>query len=99
MRNAARKDNQVQSGDRSESYRAMLSNLASMIEQIEASKTLIKSIIAGEAATGDQEGAAGIAVLDDITPGFARANDALSTCGTVLAAALCLMQDTGNSAA
>jgi hypothetical protein len=50
-------------------------------------------------ATGDQESGAGTAVLDDVTPGFLRVNDALSTCGSVLAAALCLMQDTGNSAA
>ena len=54
---------------------------------------LIESAIAGEASLGDQETAADIVVLDDVTPRYVRANAALNACSVGLDVALDLLRD------
>ncbi len=83
----------VQSDDRSDGYSSIISSLGSLVEQVRASMELIESAIAGEASLGIQETAADIAVLDDITPCYVKANAALSACNAGLGIALHMLRD------
>jgi hypothetical protein len=87
----------VPSGDPSDSYFAIISNLGSLVEQVGAVVKLIDSVIASEASTGNQDLAANIVVLDDVTPRYVRANAALRTCNAGLGVALHLVHDIRNS--
>jgi hypothetical protein len=83
----------VQSGEPSDNTTAIISNLGSLVEQVSAMMKLIESAIASEASSGHQDVAANIAVLDDVTPRYVRANAALSTCNAGLGVALHLVHD------
>ena len=87
----------VQSDNRSDGYSSIISSLGSLVEQVRANMELIESAIAGEASPGIQEAAADIAVLDDITPCYVKANAALSACNAGLGVALHLLRDIGAS--
>jgi hypothetical protein len=58
---------------------------------------LIESAITSEASLGNQEVAANIVVLDDVTPRYVRANAALNACNAGLGVALHLLQDIRSS--
>jgi hypothetical protein len=81
--------------DRDDSYRAIVSNLMSLIEQVQNCTKLVELAIASEALPGDQEVAAKFVVLDDVTPRYARATTALNTCNAGLIMALHFLRDTG----
>ena len=83
----------VQSGDPCDNTTAIISNLGSLVEQVSAMMKLIESAIASETSSGHQDAAADIAVLDDVTPRYVRANAALSTCNAGLGVALHLVHD------
>jgi len=68
-----------------------------LIGQVQANIKLIESAIAGESAPGNQEVAANVIVLDDVTPRYATAHAALSTCSANLGLALHLLLDTRTS--
>jgi hypothetical protein len=74
--------------DRNDSYRAIVSDLMSLIEQVQACTRLVESAVASEAPPGNQEVAANIVVLDDVTPRYARVTATLNTCDAGLNIAL-----------
>ena len=90
MQNARNGGTQPESADRNERYRMVVSDLASVIGHVRKSLELVES----EIASGpDVEEAADIVVLDDVTPGYARAQAALRECEAGLSAALRLLQE------
>jgi hypothetical protein len=94
MQNAAGGGTIVQSEGRNESYHLIVSELASLIEHVQAGMRLLESAIASEAAPDGQEVAADVIVLDDVTPRYARVSAALSSCNAGLGVALHVLQDT-----
>jgi hypothetical protein len=81
--------------DRNDSYRAIVSDLTSLIEQVQNCTKLVELAIAREALPGDQDVAANLVVLDDVTPRYARATTTLNTCNTGLTMALHFLRDAG----
>jgi hypothetical protein len=83
----------VQSDNRNDSYSSIISNLGSLVEQVRANMKLIEAAISREASLDNQYAAADIAVLDDVTPRYVRANTALNACNAGLGVALHLLRD------
>jgi hypothetical protein len=83
----------VRSDNRNDCYGSIISNLASLVEQVRANIKLLESAIAGEASLGNHEIVANVIVLDDVTPRYARANAALNACNVALGVALDLLLD------
>ncbi len=79
-----------ESACRNERYRMVVSDLASVIGHVRKSLELIESEIASGT---DAEEASDIVVLDDVTPGYSRAQAALRDCEAGLRAALHLLQE------
>ena len=84
------------SGDRDETHRAVVAELASVIEHIRKSRRLIESAIAGEAAA-EEATADNVIVLDDVTPGYERVDAALRQCEAGLNVTLRLLQGPARS--
>ena len=84
------------SGDRDEAHRAVVAELASVIEHIRKSRRLIESAIAGEAAA-EEAIADNVIVLDDVTPGYERVDAALRQCEAGLSVTLRLLQGPARS--
>jgi hypothetical protein len=82
--------------NRDDSYRVIVSDLMSLIEQVRNCTKLVELAIASEAIPV-QEVAAKFVVLDDITPRYARATTALNSCNAGLTMALHFLRDTGTS--
>jgi hypothetical protein len=82
MQGAAGGGAPVECDGRNDNYDSIVSDLASLIEHVEASMKLIESVIAREAFPGSEDIAANVVVLDDVTPCYVRASAALNTCGT-----------------
>ena len=78
------------------SFDSIVSNLACLIQHIQASIELIETAIDQESRAGDQEIGADVVVLDDITPRYAKAAAALSACNASLVA-LQFLPDTKTS--
>jgi hypothetical protein len=76
----------IESDDRNDAYRSMVSDVTSLIEHVQASLRLIEQEIARE--TGSQETSTDVIVLDDVTPSYVRATAALRACDANLAIAL-----------
>jgi hypothetical protein len=90
MQNVAGGEASIQSDQ--PGYRSIVSELASLIEHVQASTKLIESAIAGEASPDNLENSSNVAVLDDVTPRYIRASAALNACNAKLGAALrCLL--------
>ena len=83
-------------GDRDETHRAVVAELASVIEHIRKSRRLIESAIAGEAAA-EEATADNVIVLDDVTPGYERVHAALRQCEAGLNVTLRLLQGPARS--
>jgi hypothetical protein len=96
MQNAAGSAS-AQSGGRNDSYRAIVSDLEALIQQVEASIKLIETAIVEESPLGNQEIAANVVVLDDVTPRYIRANTALNACNAALGIALHFLLDSRTS--
>jgi hypothetical protein len=77
-----------------DSFASIVSNLVSLIQHIQASIELIETAIDQEQHAGDQEIGADIVVLDDVTPRYARATAALSTCNASVGVALQFLLET-----
>jgi hypothetical protein len=92
MQNSAA-DNAARPGDGQGSYRSIVSDLVALIGHVQTSLQLIETAIAREKALGDHEASAGIIVLDDVTPRYAKASAALKACDAGLGAALDLLLD------
>jgi hypothetical protein len=74
-------------------YHAIVSDLVSLIAQVQSSISLIESAMVGEAPLGNQEVATNVVVLDDVTPRYAKANAALNAASAGLRVALHFLQD------
>jgi hypothetical protein len=94
MQNAAEGGASAASDGPNNSYHAIVSDLVSLVAQLQSSIRLIESAMVGEAPLGNQEFAANVVVLDDVTPRYARANAALNAANAGLCAALHFLQDT-----
>jgi len=70
-----------------ESFRAIVSDLISLVEHVQASIDLIEGAIARETSIGDGD-AGNVIVLDDVTPQYLKAGHALHACGASLETAL-----------
>lgn len=97
MQDAAGAGASIPSDDRDDNYQAIVSDLMALIEHVQASMKRIESAVAGESPLGNQEMAADVIVLDDVTPRYIRASAALNTCNVKLGAALDFLLDTRTS--
>jgi hypothetical protein len=88
MSNAIEDGSSTRSGGRNHSYHCIVSDLVSLIEHVQASMKLVESAIASEALADNEEIAANVVVLDDVTPRYVGANAALTACNAGLGAAL-----------
>lgn len=93
MQKAAGAGASIQSDVRDGGHRSIVSELVSLIEHVQASMTLLEAALARETALGNQEAAANVVVLDDVTPRYVRASDALHACNAGLGAALRFLLD------
>jgi hypothetical protein len=93
MQDAAVDRGAIEPEDRNHVYHSIVSDLVSLIEHVQASLTLIEQVAAGEASRGDQDVAANIIVLDDVTPRYATASAALKVCNADLGIALLSLLD------
>ena len=80
------------STNRSETCRAVVADLSTVIEQVRKSLKLIESEIASEASS-EEALFDDVVVLDDVTPGYARAYAVLRECEAGLGVALHLLQE------
>lgn len=82
------------SSDRNDAHHSIVSELASLIERVQAGMKLLEAAIARETAPGNQDAASNVFVLDDVTPRYEEANAALKTCNAGLGVALHYLLDT-----
>jgi hypothetical protein len=94
MQDAAGGGTSVETGSRDDSDRSIASDLAALIEHVQASMRLIESAIARETSSGSHDIAANIIVLDDVTPRYMKAGAALKACdaGLGIAFIFCWMR-------
>jgi hypothetical protein len=97
MQNSAEGGRPAPSEGLDDSFASIVSNLVSLIQHIQASIELIETAIDQEQHAGDQEIGANIVVLDDVTPRYAKATAALSTCNASLGVALQILLETKTS--
>ena len=83
----------AQSGDGDDIYQAVIADLASLIERLQASLAMIESAVAAEASAALQEMAANVVVLDDVTPRYLKAGAALKACDAGLGVALHFLRE------
>ena len=81
------------SDDRDDIYRAVVADIASLIEHIQASLTMIEAAVASEASAAVLELAANVVVLDDVTPRYLKAGAALRACDAGLGVALHFLRE------
>lgn len=87
----------IPSDTRNDGHHSIVSEVIALIEHVQASMGLLEAALARESAPGNEEVAADIVVLDDITPRYVRANAALSDCRARLGVTLHLLLDTTTS--
>ncbi len=97
MRNRPAGGTPAQADGRTDSDHAIISDLEALIEQVQASMRLIERAIARGASPNDQEIAANLIVLDDVTPRYVKAKAALSACRASLGAAVHFLSDARSS--
>jgi len=81
------------SDDRDDIYRAVVADIASLIEHIQASLTVIEAAIASETSAAVLELAANVVLLDDVTPRYLKAGAALRACDAGLGVALHFLRE------
>jgi hypothetical protein len=83
----------TQCDDRHDIHHTVVADLASLIERIQASLTLIDAAVAQEASAAPHEMTANVFVLDDVTPCYLKAGAALRACDAGLAVALHFLRE------
>jgi hypothetical protein len=78
---------------RIDGFRAIISDVMSLIERVQASRALVETVIAKE-AFGADDVADNVAILDDLSPRYAIADAALNTCNAQLRKTLDFLMDT-----
>jgi hypothetical protein len=77
-----------QADGRNDNYLSVVTDLASLIERIQASMQMLEPVIARALPQGELEAYDDVVVLDDVTPHYVRANAALDACRAGLGVAL-----------
>jgi len=98
MQNAAVEGIAPGADGQNDAYQSVVSGLASLIEHVQAGLRQIEQAMVREASLGSQETTAGVIVLDDVSPRYARATAALRACDANLGAALYSLLDSGTHA-
>ena len=75
-------------------FAAIVSDLISLVEHVQASITMVERAIARETAVGDHENS-NVIILDDVTPQYLKASMALNHCSTNLGNAVQFLLDAG----
>jgi hypothetical protein len=70
--------------------RSIISDIMSLIERVEGSAALVEAALE---ASGGEDNAGNMVVLDDLTPRYALADAALKTCNATLREALDVLMD------
>ncbi|MBR0900712.1 hypothetical protein JQ616_37650 [Bradyrhizobium tropiciagri] len=76
-------------------YNLIVTDLVALIGHVQASLRLIEAAIAREALLAEQDAAADIFVLDDVTPRYVAASTALKASGSGLGVALDRLRGSG----
>ena len=92
MYNAADGTEIVSSGEQNDGFEAIASSLFSLVEHVQTSINLIEAAIAREISAGELE-TGNVIVLDDVTPRYLKASDALNACSASLGTALHVLLD------
>jgi hypothetical protein len=90
MHNAA--DGARRFGEHGEGFGNIVSDLISLVEQVQASITLIEGAITREMTSGDEDNS-NVIVLDDVTPQYMKASTAMHSCRASLGTALQVLLD------
>jgi hypothetical protein len=93
MQHAAAGVTSALSDERNLNHQAIVSELVSLIERIQASMKLIELALARETPRGGEEVAANVVILDDVTPRYLKANAGLDMCQAGLGLALHVLRD------
>jgi len=93
MQNVTGSRQPAPSDDRDHIYRAVVADLAALIEHIQASLTMIESALASEASAALHDMAANVVVLDDVTPRYLKAGAALKACDAGLGVAIHFLRE------
>ena len=80
-----------------DSFGAIVSDLVSLVEHVQASINLIDRAIAREITVGDHENS-NVIILDDVTPQYVKASTALNCCSIDLGNAVQFLLDAGAQA-
>ena len=91
MQHAADK---VEHFEAQDSFGAIVSDLVSLVEHVQASINLIERTIAREITLGDHKNS-NVIILDDVTPQYVKASTALNSCSIDLGNAVQFLLDTG----
>jgi hypothetical protein len=105
MRNAAGDGGAQAPHDQNAAYRAVVSDLVSLVEHVQKSRRLIEQTIAKETSaetspetpSGSPESSTDIIVLDDVSPRYMKSAAALQACDVNLCIALRSLLDSGDS--
>jgi hypothetical protein len=77
-----------------DSFRAIVSDLISLVEHVQASINLVERAIAREMTVGNHENS-NVIILDDVTPQYLKASTALNSCRANLGHAVQFLLDAG----
>ena len=84
--------------DQNAAYRAVVSDLVSLVEHVQNSLRLVERMIAwGNRRPAARESSANIIVLDDVSPRYMKAGAALQACDANLGIALRSLLDAGEA--
>jgi hypothetical protein len=86
MQNTAGSSRQPDGGN--DNYFSVVTDLASLIERIQASIQMLEPVISRALPPGELEAYDDVVVLDDVTPHYVRANTVLNACRAGLGVAL-----------
>ena len=75
-------------------FGAIVSDLISLVEHVQASINLVERAIAREITVGDHENS-NVIILDDVTPQYVKASTALNSCSTDPGHAVQFLLDAG----
>jgi hypothetical protein len=97
MRNVALDSLAARHESPNEGIRSAVSDLVSIVEQVQSSMRAIEAAIVREAASNNPQPDSSIVILDDLTPRYLEAIAALSACDVKLGLALEFLLDATRS--
>jgi hypothetical protein len=98
MQNAADSGVSAVPKHHSESLRSIASELAALLDHVQASIKVLETTIVHDGSSEHPEHVGNVVILDDVSPRYAKASAALSACNNSLDAALRFLRDAETSA-